>query len=45
MYKNLQAFTKAASFFYLLVLLYMYKYKSLSRSYTDMSANKRPDLA
>jgi len=44
--QNLQAFTKAASFFCLLrllVSLYIYKYKSLNCSYTGMSDNWRPD--
>lgn len=39
MYKNVQAFTKAA-FSRLLVLSRMYKYRSLNCSYTDMSANR-----
>lgn len=45
MYKNYQAYTKAASFFCCLfaVVHTVYKYKSLNCSYTDMSANQRPD--
>lgn len=44
MYKNYQAFTKAASFFVACFLVYKY-IVSLNCSYTDMSttANRRPE--